>query len=124
MSSRFGYPRGLRLRSRKDIDAAFRKGRYHRLGLLHAKSRPATGDTPRFLISVKKKIGTAPERNRIKRVIREAIRLNRHQLTGSYDICLFLTARPKEPPRLATMEPEILRLFEQLQSPQRKTSLP
>ncbi|MBI3994171.1 MAG: ribonuclease P protein component [Candidatus Lambdaproteobacteria bacterium] len=114
MSSRFGYPRGLRLRSRKDIAAVFRKGRYHRLGMLHAKTLPATGATPRFLISVKKKVGTAPERNRIKRVVREAIRLHRAALTAPYDICLFLTGRPRELPRLETVEPEIEKLFQRL----------
>jgi ribonuclease P protein component len=116
MSSRFGYPRGLRLRSRKDIEAVFRKGRYHRLGMLHAKTLPATGATPRFLISVKKKIGTAPERNRIKRVVREAIRLHRANLTAPHDICLFLTARPPRMPRLETVEPEIAMLFQRLEA--------
>ena len=121
MSGRFGYPRGLRLKSRKDIDAVFRRGRYHRLGVLHAKTLPATGATPRFLISVKKKIGTAPERNRIKRVVREAIRLHRASLTSPHDICLFLTGRPSQLPQLETVEPEIVKLFQRLATAGPKT---
>ncbi len=118
MSSRFGNPRGLRLRARRDIEAVFRTGRYHRLGMLHAKTLPAAGNTSRFLISVRKKIGSAPERNRIKRVVREAVRLHRARLTAPHDICLFLTARPAQCPSLSSVEPEILDLFARLQSGQ------
>lgn len=124
MNGRFGIPREMRLRSRKDIEAVYRQGQYHHLGMLHAKTLRTEVETPRFLISVKKKIGTAPERNRIRRVVREAIRLNQSHLCASYDICLFLTQRPQPSPRLATVEPEILKLFERLKRTPERRVLP
>jgi ribonuclease P protein component len=45
------------------------KNAYHRLGIV-----------------VKKEVGTATFRNRIKRYIREFFRLNKHRLKGSFDI--------------------------------------
>jgi ribonuclease P protein component len=109
-----GYPKFLRLSGRSAIDAAFRKGRYHRLGVLHAKALPTALGAARYLISVKKAIGTAPERNRIKRLVREAIRRHRHRLQRPHDVCLFLTARPSHAPTLAEIDAEIVKLFQRL----------
>jgi ribonuclease P protein component len=117
MSGSFRYPRELRLRSRKDTDTVFRRGQYHRLGMLHAKTLRTDGEASRFLVSVKKKIGSAPERNRIRRLVREAVRLNRERLHTTHDICFFLTTRPTHPPRLESVTGEILKLFERLDRP-------
>jgi len=87
------------------------------LGTLHAKVLANGMTGSRFLVSVKRKIGKAHERNRIRRLVREAIRLNRVQLQGSYDVCFFLTSAP-ERPSLAQMEAEVRKLFRELsQSP-------
>ncbi|MBW1841472.1 MAG: ribonuclease P protein component [Deltaproteobacteria bacterium] len=40
----------------------------------------------RLGITVSKKVGPAPKRNRIKRITREHFRLNRHGITGIWDI--------------------------------------
>ena len=40
----------------------------------------------RLGITVSKKVGHAVERNRIKRIFREYFRLNRHKITGFWDI--------------------------------------
>ncbi len=69
---------------------------------------------------MKKKIGSAPERNRIRRLVREAIRLNRRRLREPHDICLFLTRRPPQPPTLEGVSAELVQLFERLQP--RKTA--
>ena len=111
MAQRQGFPKRIRLCSRTEIQAVFQSGQYRRLGVLHVKYLPTARDEGRFLVSVKKKAGSAPGRNRIKRLVREAIRLNRDQLRSSYDVCLFLTRRPEVPCRLALFEEEILRLF-------------
>lgn len=109
-----GYPKSIRLRRKAEIDPVFRRGQYHRLGWLQAKTLPGKGEGSRFMISVSRRAGTAPERNRIRRVIREAIRLNRHCLTRPFDVCFFVTARPPQPVRLADVEPELRRLFTRL----------
>ncbi len=41
---------------------------------------------PRIGITVTKKVGPAVKRNRIKRLVREYFRLNRHHLVGHWDI--------------------------------------
>lgn len=114
MAKRQGYPRQVRLSGRAAIAAVFRQGRYHRLGLLHAKTLATNRGSARYLVSVKRAIGTAVERNRIKRLVREAIRRQRHRLRGAYDVCLFLTMRPARAPTLAEFDAEIARLFQRL----------
>lgn len=47
---------------------------------------PGGSETTRLGITVTKKIGCAVIRNRIKRFIREYFRLNRHRITGKWDI--------------------------------------
>ena len=76
MTKPLGFPKEIRLRVKREIESVFRKGRYEALGILHAKSLPTAREEARFLISVKKAVGSAPDRNRIKRLVREAIRLN------------------------------------------------
>jgi ribonuclease P protein component len=44
----------------------------------------------RLGIVVKKEIGSATFRNRMKRYIREFFRLHKHQIKGSYDIILMV----------------------------------
>ncbi|MBS3809243.1 MAG: ribonuclease P protein component [Desulfobacterales bacterium] len=43
-------------------------------------------DRSRLGVTVTKKIGNAVVRNRIKRIVREYFRLNRHRLAGNLDI--------------------------------------
>ena len=117
MTKPLGFPKEIRLRLKREIESVFRNGRYDVLGILHAKSLPTAREEARFLISVKKAVGSAPHRNRIKRLVREAIRLNRHGLRGPHDICLFLTKEPRRPPEFATIEAEIRKLFDRLSKP-------
>lgn len=114
MSKPLGFPKSSRLHNKIAVDRVFRQGRHHRLGVLQAKVLPADGLESRFMISVRKSMGIAPERNRIKRVVREAIRLNRAMLTVPHDVCLFLTTRPEGPIDFSTVDQEIRNLFKRL----------
>lgn len=109
-----GFPKRIRLCRRRDIDRVFREGRYRRLGLLHAKVLATGREESRFLVSVKKKVGKAHRRNRIKRLVREAIRLNRPRLPVGYDMALFVTRAPPQPLHLQPFDEEVRRLFSQL----------
>jgi ribonuclease P protein component len=117
MAKAFGYPPTVRLRKKTEIDPVFRRGQYHRMGWLQARTLPNGRDVSRFMVSVGRRAGAAPQRNRIKRVLREAIRLNRHRLSTPHDVCLFVTIRPPARVRLAEVERELTRLFRRLALP-------
>ena len=107
-------PNSVRLRAKREIDRVFQQGKYLRLGMLQAKFLVSGAPHSRFMISVRKSVGNAPQRNRFKRVVREAIRLNREQLEIPHDICLFLTHRPEQQVRRSIVEEEIQKLFANL----------
>ncbi|MFO7559684.1 MAG: ribonuclease P protein component [Desulfobacterales bacterium] len=54
---------------------------------------PGGSETTRLGITVTKKIGCAVIRNRIKRFIREYFRLNRHRISGKWDINIIARKR-------------------------------
>jgi len=64
----------------------------------------------RLGIVVKKEIGQATFRNRMKRYIREFFRLHKHQIKGSYDIIL-LIRKGCSFNRYQEAEEELRRLF-------------
>lgn len=114
MTSPRSLPGSRRLKSKKEIDEIFKQGRYAKLGWLQAKFSPGRETKSRFMVSVRKAVGNAPERNRIRRVVKEAIRLHQDELSGGYDVCFFITHRSKEPVRLSTVESEIQKFFNDL----------
>ena len=89
------FPAAVRMKSRREIREVFSRGTYFPLGPLGVRYLVTTRQTSRFLVSVKKNVGHAPMRNRIKRLLREAIRCQRLRLARPHDICLFVTRTPK-----------------------------
>ena len=124
MAKPHGWPKGTFLRSRKEISAVFRHGRFHALGFLRAKTLPTQRETARFLISVRKAAGNAPRRNRIKRLLREAIRLHQAELQAPHDVCFFLGGQPPEGLGLSHVETEVRELFHRLSEPAEKAGTP
>jgi ribonuclease P protein component len=64
----------------------------------------------RLGIVVKKEVGSAAFRNRVKRYIREFFRLHKHQIKGSYDIIL-MVKKGCSLNRYEEAEEELRRLF-------------
>ena len=76
----YGLARDYRLRLRRDFEDIFKNGKKVTHGGLILRYRLTAASKPRMGISVSAKLGSAPGRNRIKRLLREVFRLNRHKL--------------------------------------------
>lgn len=84
MTSKFNFPKKEKLKSVKDIDLLFKKGKsihQNPFRLIYLEKMEKNGIAINFGVSVpKKKIKLAVNRNLIKRRIREAYRLNNKTL--------------------------------------------
>jgi ribonuclease P protein component len=93
---------------RRVFDARVREAR----GPLTIYAKPNGLDHSRLGLSVARRVGTAPRRNRIKRLLRESFRLMQHDLPGAYDFVV--VARPHEPLALAEYQRIFAALAEKL----------
>ena len=91
------FPKIIRLNQSRIIREIFSDGVYKSLGVIGVKYKKTRVDSSRFSISVRKKVGNAPFRNHVKRLLRETIRQNRSMLNNSYDFCFFVTNPLKNP---------------------------
>jgi ribonuclease P protein component len=110
-----GMPRRRRLAEAAAIRAVFATGRYHRLGLLQAKTLATGRPDSRYLVSVRKAVGSAPVRNRLKRLVREGVRLG-PALPAAHDVCIFVSARQSQPPTLDAIQRDLRHLARRLRS--------
>lgn len=76
----------MRLSRSADFDRVFRQGRSHagREFVLYVFPR-GEGDEPRLGLSVSRKVGGAVERNRVKRLLREAFAIDGDRLPAGTD---------------------------------------
>ncbi|MEN3008205.1 MAG: ribonuclease P protein component [Pseudothermotoga sp.] len=80
------FPRRERLRLRRDFDRVFREGKSLQSNFFTVLYVNNNLDFNRIAIVVKRKIGKAHDRNRIKRLIREAYRTMKPEFSKSFDI--------------------------------------
>ena len=113
MAKPHGLPKSALLRTEKEISAVFSKGQYHALGLMQAKTLPSSSGMTRFMVSVGRRIGHAPRRNQIRRLVKEVMRRHRQRLEVPHDICFFLTRSP-EALSYDKVEQDVLALFRRL----------
>ena len=82
----FTFPKSRRLRLRRDFDRVFADrvaaGNGHLVVFVCRNGL----DHPRIGLSVGRRIGNAVKRNRVKRLLREAFRLEQHGLPAGVDI--------------------------------------
>jgi ribonuclease P protein component len=85
-----GFPRALRLRRRPEFLRAQRLGHKHHMRhflVFVTEQVPEHVPLPtRLGVTVTRKVGSAVVRNRIKRLVREAFRRERHRLEPGYDM--------------------------------------
>ncbi|GAB4234094.1 MAG: hypothetical protein Tsb0021_13270 [Chlamydiales bacterium] len=91
------YLTAQRINRSKEIAFIKRKGKCFLGKYLKIYYNANSGD-PRIAIRVTKRYGKANRRNRFKRLIREAFRLNAHKFKTSYDLLVYpqLTLRPQK----------------------------
>lgn len=96
-----GFPRGCRLHLKNDFKSIIHDGkRMQGPGLvLWWKPAPLGTTDRRMGLVVSKKLGSAVVRNRIKRLLREAFRLNRERLVSGVDYIV----SPRNSETLATL---------------------
>jgi len=107
---KFTFSRSERLRRTADFDRVYSEGKRiagSSLVLFFCRSLP---DQTRLGLSVSKKIGNAVVRNRVKRLLREAFRLNKQELKKGYDI-LLVARRGVEGLKFRQVEAVVLDLF-------------
>src|SRR4051812_17407931 len=86
MSPTFAYARKHRLQHALQFDAVYAGKVRESRGPLTVFAIPNDLGHPRLGLSVGRRVGTAPKRNRIKRLLREAFRLMQHDLPRGYDL--------------------------------------
>lgn len=113
----FTFPKNEKLKSRKQIERLFREGASvseFPLKLIYIKTDLPKGIKVKVAMAVPKRcFKSAVKRNRIKRLMREAYRLNKHcifnNIEGNYAF-LFLYIGPETAP-YNVVEERMLRLF-------------
>jgi ribonuclease P protein component len=86
------FPKSARLVRQKDFDRVFVTGAVASDSVLVIHGCSNDQGSPRLGLSVSKRVGNSPERNRWKRLIREAFRKQKYQLPQALD----LVVRPKK----------------------------
>lgn len=87
-ASRLDFPRACRLVRRAEFDAVYREGRRRPGREFTVFLRPNALDFSRFGWSIKKALGSAVRRNRIRRRLREIVRLHRREIAPGWDIVI------------------------------------
>src|SRR6476660_2819370 len=95
----YSFGKSQRVRSRLAFSAVFEAKVRQSRGPLIVYALPTSLASSRLGLSVSRAVGTAPRRNRIKRLIREAFRLMQHDFPAGYD--LVVVPRPHAPLILA-----------------------
>jgi ribonuclease P protein component len=104
---RFSFPKSKRLLSNEQFKAALAEGRRLRNELLTVYIAQNNCGYARLGVSVGKNAGNAVIRNRLKRLLREAFRLNQHGIPAGLDYLVLFSGRKESVKSIS---------FEQLQA--------
>ncbi|HEU5409428.1 MAG TPA: ribonuclease P protein component [Candidatus Acidoferrales bacterium] len=107
---RRNLPREWRLVRRAEFDAVYREGRRRSGGNFVIFARKNGLARGRFGMSVKKALGTAVVRNRIRRRVRAVLRLHRQEIAPGWDIVIH-PSRATATMKFAQIETELLGLL-------------
>ena len=83
---RYRFPRWRRLARSRDYRRVFADGKVFIDGELILHAAPNGGNPTRLGTAISRRVGSSARRNRIKRLIREAFRLNCHRFPEGLDL--------------------------------------
>jgi len=110
--ARFDFPRECRLHHRAEYDAVYREGR-RKAGREFTVFLRANGlDHSRFGWSIKRALGTAVRRNRIRRRLREVVRLHRQEIAPGWDLVIHPRSSAATA-QFSALEAELMKLLPQ-----------
>lgn len=91
-------PRAAQLRASSEIRRILRRGRRHSAGPYVVHGLPAEGSGgSRLAVVVPRRAGNQVARNRIKRLVREAFRLERPCWERDWDLVVYVRSSPGQP---------------------------
>jgi len=102
-----------RLKKRREFDAAFERGWRFRGRLVILVAARNDLPYPRLGVIASRRVGGAVRRNRAKRLLREAFRLNKARLRAPVDVVMIASPRLAEV-RFADVEAEVRSLFQKV----------
>jgi ribonuclease P protein component len=103
-------PREWRLVRRAEYEAVYREKRRRSSATFLLFYRPNGLECSRFGMSVKKALGNAVERNRIRRRIREILRVHREEIVPGWDVVIH-PSRSVLTQKFAKLETELLAML-------------
>lgn len=107
-----GFSKELRIRKTAEFDRVYQGNVYAADQMLVIQAQPNQLSYCRLGVSVSRKFGNAVRRNRWKRLIREAFRLNQNRL--DYPVDLVVRPRKGATPDFAAINRSLVRLYDQV----------
>lgn len=100
------------LKKQHDFDRVYTQGCscVSRFLVLYWNQAPETGVKNRFGFSISKKVGKAVVRNKIRRRLKEIIRLNYSRINGGFD-CIIIVRNPAVKLDFHELKREVIKLF-------------
>lgn len=109
-SGRLRFPRSSRLVRRKEFEAVYRGGKRRASRHFVVFCRPSGLPLSRFGMSVGRQLGTAVARNRIRRRVREILRLHQREIANGWDIVIQPRRSAGQAP-FASLQKELMELL-------------
>jgi ribonuclease P protein component len=114
------FPKSAKLTSKTDFRTVLDYKLFSKNDLMTLYMSPNQAGKARFAASISSKIAPAVVRNRLKRLAREAFRLNRHTIPGNFDYLIIFSRMLSKKPcsdirktALSQVEQGFLELIEQ-----------